>query len=126
MEYIKINGFNGGTLYYLPEEKHLFLQKSTRDGIIYLVCYDTIVNKPKISEGVSVRVCRARRRINESTKECSKTSSDHCVHGNHEILFRDLVSLNKMKEQCRFLSEKFPFSAHLVPISEIFIIEMAK
>lgn len=126
MEYIKINGFNGGTLYYLPEEKHLFLRKTSTNGMAYLVCYDTIIAKPRKKRDSNVSVCTARCQLDERTEQCLRNKSVHSDHQNHETIYRDLISLNAMKNQCRFLAEKFPYSAHLVPISEIFLIEMAK
>lgn len=120
MDYIKVNGFNGGKLYYLPKEKHLFLRKTSKNEKTYLICYDTIMAKK------SANACSARCRLDESTGECLRTVTNHCNHESHEIIFQDLVSLNAMKDQCRYLAEKFPFSAHLIPISEIFLIEMSK
>lgn len=125
MEYTKIKGFNGGTLYYLPEEKHLFLRKTSKNGMTYVVCYDTIMNKQKKKQDGNMEVCKARGQLNEGAEKCWRTAV-HSHHENHDIIFRDLVSLNAMKEQCRFLAEKYPFSAHLIPISEIFLVEMSK
>lgn len=117
---IEVNGFNGGIIYYSWNEKHLYVPRRTmRNGDLYLACYDTILNK-------STSQCSAKRTYNQGNGYSRCTNCNHSKHENHENIYRDLVSLNNMKKQCRYLQENFPTSAHKVPIKEIFLQEIAK
>lgn len=119
MDYVFIQGFQSGTLLYVPSEKHLYLRKSSRNGIAYFVCYDTVITKKEKSKAT----CFARCHIKEKT--CTRNAAPH-THHDHEIIYNDLVSLNAMKNSCRLLAEKFPLSAKKIPIKEIFLMEMSK
>lgn len=121
MNYISIRGFHGGTLYYVPSEKHLYVRKSYRKGSMYLVCYDTIRSK---NEDNNVTICHAR--CVAHAEKCVKTGTPHGNHEDHEIIYKDLISLNAMKDNCRLLAERFPISAKKIPVEEIFLMEMAK
>lgn len=117
---IEVNGFNGGIIHYSSKEKRLYVQRGTmRNGDLYLACYDTILNK-------SNSQCSAKRAYNQANGYSRSTNCKHSKHGNHKIIYRDLVSLNNIKKQCRYLAKNFPTSAHKVPIKEIFLQEMAK
>lgn len=125
MEYETITGSNGKSiLYYF--NSHLYVRKSSsRDGnILYLECYEASLSKNKDNNG-NFKVCGARLQIDQSTKLCEANGTCH-KHENHEVKFRDLVSLNAMKEKCRYLAEHFPFSSRKIPVKEIFLLEMAK
>lgn len=124
MEYTIINGFNGGKLYYLHQEKHLFVKKTVKNGTIYLVCYDTIERSKDKKNDPNYVVCTARCHLIGG--QIFRTRSDHKANEDHEIIFRDLISLNAMKDHCRYLAKHFPFSAHKIPVSEIFYVEMSK
>lgn len=117
---IEVNGFHGGIIYYSSKEKHLYVQRGKmRNGDLYLACYDTILNKLNSQ-------CSAKRVYNKGNRYSRSTNHKHTKHGHHEIIYRDLVSLNNMKNQCRYLTQNFPTSAHKVPIKEIFLQELAK
>lgn len=124
MEYIEVAGFNGGLWYYLPAEKHLFKRKDERNGNVYLTCYDSKDTAKMKREDLSFKPCMARCIL--KNKLYFRTGVDHNNHGDHEITFRDLISLNAMKDRCRFLAEHFPHSSHKISIKEIFLLEMAK
>lgn len=117
---IEVIGFHGGVLYYSAKERHLYVQRGKmRNGDPYLACYDTVFNK-------SISKCSAKRVYNTANRYSRSTNPNHTKHGNHEIIYRDLVSLNNMKNQCRYLAQNFPTSAHKIPIKEIFLQEMAR
>lgn len=121
MDYVVIKGFHSGMLLYVPSEKHLYVRKSSRNGTVYLTCYDTIISKNDINNEV---FCSARCHLQQNT--CVRTEAPHTNHENHEMIYKDLVSLNAMKDTCRLLAEWFPISAKNIPIKEIFLMEMAK
>lgn len=124
MEYTAVTGFNGGNLFYIPEEKHLYVRKTTKNGTVHLVCYDTVETAKTKKSDPSFIECAARCHLKGD--QLSRTNSTHRHHANHELAFKDLVSLNAMKDHCRYLAKHFPFSAHKIPVSEIFYVEMAK
>lgn len=116
-------GYNdkGGSLLYLKTEKHLYTRKNKnpKNGKIYWACYDPIAN----NDG---KTCGARCTVDERTGECWRNQAEHNGHGNHELIYRDLISLNSMKDHCRYLAKNFPISGHKIPIKEIYLAEMAK
>lgn len=122
MDFCHIPGYHGGQLLYLKDEKHLFLRKESKNGKTYWVCYDTI----KSANGGKSGPCRARCIMDDSTKTCERNKTPHTSHENHEINFNDLQSLNSMKDHCRYLARNFPYSAHKIPIKDIFLAEMVK
>lgn len=140
MECIQIKGFSGGNLFYVPDEKHLFMQKSRSSKKLkkYLVCYDTVLSKNKVGGGadsefddenfkeVICNGCPARCTFDEKTGLVIRNFSPHTNHVDHEIKFRDLQTLNAMKDHCRYLATNFPFSARRIPIRDIYMTEMAK
>lgn len=126
MEYKVVKGFQGGDLYYLPSDKHLYVRKSDRLGHVYLVCNDTIVSKQKKFANNEFELCSARCCVDENANMCRKTQDIHTKHGDHEIIYKDMVSRNAMKDRCRFIAENFPMSANKIPIKEIFLMEMSK
>lgn len=121
--YSYIKGFNDGSLLFLKSEGHLFVRKGKqKNGKEYWVCYETIV----LGEDGKPGKCTARCTLNVKTNECWRNETPHIEHETHEIIYRDLKSLNAMKDHCRYLAKHFPFSAKKIPISEIFLTEMAK
>lgn len=141
MECVTIKGFGGGTLYYMVKEKRLYLRKDGKNGKTYLACYDTVLSKPnnnkkeknssnKRKRDKNYAQCPARCHVDEKSGECWRTEASHSCrhgpHGAHDLIYRDLVSLNAMKDTCRFIAEHFPNSAHKMPIREIFLLEMSK
>lgn len=89
---------------------------------MYWVCYDSILLGADAKPGS----CAARCTVDVNSGQCWRNETKHCQHESHEITFKDLESLNAMKNHCRYLATNFPFSAHKIPISEIFLTEMAK
>lgn len=121
-----ITGFSdkGRCLLYLTSEKHLFVRKNKepKNGKVYWVCYDSILLGADAKPGS----CAARCTVDVNSGQCWRNETKHCQHESHEITFKDLESLNAMKNHCRYLATNFPFSAHKIPISEIFLTEMGK
>lgn len=122
MEYVAVQG-RRGNLYYVTEDKHIYVRKTLKEsGRSYLVCYDSVLKK-KVA---NIEKCTARCTLDEVNGLCFRNSTPHSDHENHEVAFRDLQSLNAMKDHCRYLASNFPLSARKVPIKEIFLAEMAK
>lgn len=132
---ISLNGWNGGTVYYAPNEKHLYVRKDSYRGKLYLVCHDTVLKKTKNNkknrknnkkdQNKNEMKCPGRCIYNPTTG-AYKMTRKHNHRTNHEIEYKDLVSLNAMKDLCRFLAKHLPGSAHKIPVREIFLMEMAK
>lgn len=124
MEFSYIQGFHGSTLLYIHEEKHLFMKTNDRNGRTEYICYEVALSKEKYRYEEPKIKCNARA----STKQnmCKRNKVEHQQHANHELVFRDLQTLNAIKEKCRLLSEWCPSSAHKISAKEIFMIELAK
>lgn len=119
---IQLKGFNGKTVYYDPKMKHLYSQYCGYKKASYLMCYEDAKQKKK--KGKSSNPCGGRRRLDGNGNSWS--THEHANHKNHEITYRDLVSLNAMKERCRFLSQNYPGHAHKVSTKIIYLTEIAK
>lgn len=122
MNFIYITGFNGGRLLYLKREKHLFTRKDIKNGTSYWICYDTIATAKNLMPGS----CRARCKVDEATQVYERNNTPHTCVEDHELYFRDMESLNAMKDHCRYLATNFPYSAYKIPIKDIFLVEMTK
>lgn len=122
-DFCYIVGFSGGSLLYLKSEKRLFTRKNKNPirGKVYWTCYDPIIKTDN-----KINPCGARCTFDVKTGECWRNDVLHSVHRNHELIYHDLLSLNAMKDHCRYLAKNFPISAHKIPIKEIFLAEMAK
>lgn len=124
-EFCYITGFKeGSSLLYLKEEKNLFFRKNKelQNGKIHWACNAS--NIPAIYGQPDS--CPARCTMDLIKSEIYRNNAAHIHEANHEIVFRDLESLNAMKNHCRYLAANFPYSAHLIPVKEIFLSEMAK
>lgn len=124
MDHCFVKGYKGGTLLYLKEEKNLFVRKSGQEGEDVFICYQTILAKNKKKKPMELN-CTARVKLNANTI-CKRNKIAHSNHGNHEIHFRDLESLNAIKKNCRLLQKIMPITAHKVSAKELFLQEMAK
>lgn len=107
-------------LLYLVGEKHLFFRKGpSYDGTKdYYACYDGINGTPGS--------CKARCTLDLETKKCTRNNTPHSNHEIHDVDYRDMESLQAMKDHCKYLATNFPFSAHKIPIDDIFLTEIAK
>lgn len=131
MSLIEVVGFNGGTLYYEPDAKHFYVKEKDHNGNTYMICHDQMEYKnerrksEKNRSKKDLKPCPARCSFNHITGEM-KLTAEHAHEDNHEVMYKDLMSLDSMKDKCRFLAEHFPFSAHKVSVREIYLMEMAK
>lgn len=114
-------GFNNGKnpLLYLREDKRLFVQKISRYGKTEYICYDSILSGKNKAE-----CCRARVTI--SGEACTRNQIAHSCNGTHEIIYRDLNSLNEMRERCRSLRFACDTSSHKISVKDIFLQVIAK
>lgn len=126
MEYVTLKGFNDGMLYYIPADGHLYVRKYSKNSKIYLSCYERCLTKKFAKNNPSFQLCPAKVHLDTKTNLCYRTNAPHTSHDDHELKYRDLQSLNGMKDHCRFLAKHFPFSCHKIPIKEIFLLEIAK
>lgn len=126
MEYVIVRGLNNGLLYYISEDGHLYVRKNSKNGKIYLTCYEETLTKKTAKANPTFKQCTSRTHIDLNTNMCYRNDTCHTNHSHHEITYRDLLSLNAMKNHCRFLATNFPFSSHKIPIKEFFLLEIAK
>lgn len=126
MEYSLIQGFSDGPhkLLYLHRENHLFYHTNNRSGQDEYTCYDHLLREDYKSENNHSK-CTARVFLNDQ-KQCRRNRIAHNAHQNHELAFRDLKTLNAVKEKCRLLQEWCPLSATKVSAKELLAVELAK
>lgn len=128
MEYTLIQGIHDGPhpLLYSHDEKRLYHFTNDRSGRIEYTCYDHLLRQEyKSSIGAHLK-CTARAMLQNN--DCMRNGIAHkCDHNhNHELAFRDLQTLNAVREKCRLLSEWCPLSASKVSAKELLAIELAK
>lgn len=125
MEHSFVSGFHSGTLMYLHEEKHLFRKVNDRKGQEEWMCYESILPQMyRLNELDPPTKCTAKTFRIENLLRRNQIAHSH--HHDHELVFRDLVSLEAMKEKCRKLAEWCPLSSYRIPAKEIFMTELAK
>lgn len=119
LKYSLTKGFrDGDLLLYSHFEKKLFYKTNDRlNGQQDYACYENIMNK-----GCN---CKARLHL-RADNSCERNKQLHIDHENHEITFRDMESLDAMREKCRYLIKHYPASAQKIPVKEIFLSEMIK
>lgn len=118
--YSFIKGFSGkGSLLYLHDEKNLFVRKVKRNEYEFYECYH---NLRKYEFGFVH--CSASCTIQQG--ELRRNHVGHSHPENHKVQFRDLQSLNAMKETCSWLREHCPSSAYKIPSYDIFMLEISK
>lgn len=121
MKLIQLKGFNGRNVYYDSLGKYLYSRNNGYKGTSYMKCFEDVRRKKKKKRKNS---CGGRCRMDANGK--SWQSHDHAKHKNHEIIYRDLVSLNAVKERCQFLAANYPGQAHKMSTKIIFLTEIAK
>lgn len=104
MECQIIKGKKGGDLLYVPSEQMLYtFEDERKDGTKIFVCYQ----KTLIRNDSNQIKCSSRVRLfPNGTCERMNLFVPHAIHPDHSQLFLDKKSMNRMKEQCTYLSEK--------------------
>lgn len=115
-----IKGSSGkGLLLYLHDEKNLFIKKFDRNHSHYYECYHVLQRNQ-----LDYKPCPVNCVVKEG--ECRRNESTHSHPTNHKILYRDMQSVNAMKETCHWLRTHCPSSAHKIPLYDIFMLEISK
>lgn len=125
MEYTLIQGFSDGPhkLLYLHREKHLFYHTNNRCGRDEYTCYDNKLRE-EYKSGNGHQKCTARIFLTDDG--CRRNSIAHVDHQDHELAFRDLETLNAVKDKCRLLREWCPLSACKISAKELLAVEMSR
>lgn len=121
---IQLIGFNGKNVYYDPKSKILYSRNNGSKGISYLKCYEDVKGKTKKNRK-KWKPCGGRAKLDDASGKSWPTHC-HAEHKNHEIVYRDLMSLNTMKDRCRFLAKNYPGQSHKLSNKIIFLTEIAK
>lgn len=125
MEHSFVSGFHSGTLLYLHKEKRLFRKVNDRKGQEEWMCYHSILPKRyQLNEPTDYTKCKAKTFVTADLLRRNNIVHNHRC--DHELVYRDLKSLEAMKEKCRQLAEWCPLSSFRIPAKEIFMTELAK
>lgn len=111
------------TLLYIPSEKNLYVKNSSMKGVHRYVCYQKILRKPDQNINATP-ACYAR--ITMKGGKCFRTNEPHASHDDHQHIYEDLLTSNKIKSTCKQLREILGESARAVETRTIFNRELAK
>lgn len=110
---------------WVPAHKCLYVKKESRGGFHEYICYQTILCDPKKKDVASVIPCTCRIKIDISTGNLLPSKKQHSSHANHELLFKDMNSKNKITDDVVAITEACKGLAVHVPINDIFTREIA-
>lgn len=126
-DYAFIQGFHEGhPLIYLQKEKHLFFQSNVRSGQIEYTCYEKFRSDRYKSSNHQEAHSKCTARVFVKDGIVRRSSFQHTNHENHELIFRDLQTLEAVKEKSQKLLEWCPFSSSKVSAKELLAIELSK
>lgn len=120
-----IQGFHDGhPLLYLHGEKHLFYRSNERSGHVEYSCYEkSRPDRYKNNKEANVK-CTARVFLDNG--RVYRNQIRHQCHENHETIFRDLQTLEAVKEKARLIKKWCPLSASKVSAKELLAVELAR
>lgn len=111
------------TLLYIPSEKNLYVKNSTMKGVQRYVCYQKILRKNSKNKD-STPLCYARITMKEGN--CYRTNAPHARHDDHQHIYEDMLTSNRIKSTCKQLREILGESARAIDTRKIFNQELAK
>lgn len=111
------------TLVYVPSEKNLYVKNSTTKDVQRYVCYQKILRRGP-QNGDVIPMCYAR--ITMKNGNCYRTNAPHAPHGDHEHIYADMLTANKIKGTCKQLREVLAESARAIDTRKMFNMELAK
>lgn len=126
LTYEKIRGHRVDTyLYWIPQEKCLYVKKEERAGNIECICYQTILANPRRNGHDEVIKCTARRII-DSQNQVSCNGVPHSNHCNHEMIYKDLITRANISDACYGVKNLCGNIPVKVSVGDIFTREIAK
>lgn len=115
--YSYVVGFKGKSeLLYSHDENNLYALKSNNELRMQYECYH---NSNKENSPRCPVYCTVERNM------VRRNNERHC-HRDHNVIYKDLLSLNAMRNTCTLLNEHCPSSAHRIPLYDIFLQEISK
>lgn len=113
-------------LLYVPSHKCLYVKKRANKNSIDYICYQTILAKNKTTNANSIIPhCTASVKI-DNKGICMAKEKAHIVHGNHEILYRDMKTKNNFLDEVVTISKQLENLPIDVPNRDIFTRELSK
>lgn len=112
-----------GCLLWATEEKHLYSKKCGRGGSVEYECYQTTLRKRKNTKREH-KACTSGVVLKNG--KCFPKKKGHTSHENHQKIFEDLQTLNKVKEVCIIMKENCEDLCISVPARNIFTRELSK
>lgn len=112
-----------GVLLWCPREKHLYIKKSNAtNGREDWICYQQML----IKNNKSAVDCKSRLSVDRSAMTGTRKKILHEKHDNHERVYKDLVSRNKINSdlvQLKALSDGLSID---IRSHDVFTRELAK
>lgn len=114
----------GVSLLYSNNDKYLYVKKKVHQntGKEDWICYQEILCK----SDPTATPCTKRILYDPATNSCTDKQIVHSIHHNHEAIAKDLISRNKIVDDCVAMKDMCQDLSTKVPTSEIFTREVAK
>lgn len=110
-------------LLWSPQEKLLYSKKRVgSNGMEDWICYQDMIRK-KQPDATS---CTCRLLVDRSKPTCSRKSIEHTSHMNHQLIYDDLMSRNKIIKDCSDFNALTKGLSLQVPAQDFFTRELAK
>lgn len=149
MEFEYIEGLRrNAKVVWVPRERHLYVRNVKRGGNIEYICYQKVLCNQNITERKDknnndesigkherkkkknnkreiVLKCNARV-IVDGNEKYTRNKIEHTFHENHEHIYKDMVSKNKIIDRCVAHKKVTEGLAVKVPTHDFFTLELAK
>lgn len=125
-EYELIRGLRRDSkIIWVPTDKCLYVRKESRRGCDEYICYQTILGDAKKKNILNIPMCTCRVKIDIATGKLLPRKKSHTAHNDHELLYKDMKSKNKITDDVIAISEACKGLSIKVPINDIFTREIA-
>lgn len=119
-----------GVLLWAPDEKHLFFKKKThKSGLEDWICYQEMIQKKKsnsVGKAFDQTKCTSRLLRDPIAKTCTRKQIAHTDHEDHDLIYKDLMSMDEIKDTVDRIRDVTEGLSVNVPMSHVFTRTLAK
>lgn len=126
LAYEKINGKRRtSSLLWVPKDKYLYVrhrEHTNENKGEDWICYQTILHKK------NKNIVKCTSAVNLLNEVCTRKNAHnlHTMHTNHQTIYDDLISLNKIKDDCIAAKELSKGLSMNISACDLFTREIAK
>lgn len=103
----------------------MYVKKESRGRYEEYICYQTVLGDPKKKNSEKIPKCTCRIKIEISSGNLLPKTKPHTTHDNHEILYKDMKSKNKITDDIIAITEACKGLSLNAPINDVFTKEIA-